>query len=64
MTAYDLSAMAGKNITISFDPAIPADTEIHLLMERKVIQKPSLTVPRNIPWTITPDTRRQIIQLK
>ena len=64
MAAYDLSAMAGKNITISFDPAIPADTEIHLLVERKVIQKPSSAIPSNMPWAITPGTRRQTIQLR
>jgi hypothetical protein len=64
MAVYDLSAMAGKNIIISFDPATASAAEIHLLMERKVIQKSSPTVPPNTPWAITPDTRRQTIQLR
>lgn len=64
MATYDLSAMAGKNITISFDPAAASAMEIHLLMERKVMQKPYPAALVNTPWAITPDTRRQTIQLR
>ena len=64
MAAYDLSAMAGKNIIISFDPIAASAAAIHLLMERKIKQKSSSTIALNTPWAITPDTRRQTIQLR